>query len=366
MTIFDSIQKPTLLIAEQRVRANIQRMAVKAASQNIRFRPHFKTHQSAEIGEWFRPAGVTAITVTSLDMAEYFAAHGWRDMTIAFPVNLRQIEGLNRLADHIHLELLVESPESAAQLEQKLSLALDVWIKIDSGGGRTGIPWDQSRPLLELARAIQASRKLNLKGLLTHAGHTYTGGSPESIRAVYSESVTRMNHARQTLSESGFTGIQLSVGDTPGCTLSRDLGAVDEIRPGNFVFYDAEQLTWGVCAEEDVAAALACPVVAVHPQREEAVLYGGAIHLSKDFFLEDGRAVHGRVCLPEGDIWGSPLPGAYVARLSQEHGVAHIPAHHLQRIRVGDLLCIIPAHVCLTVQVMRGCMTLEGRPLPVI
>lgn len=66
----DSIQRPTLLLDPDRAKRNISRMAEKAARSGLRFRPHFKTHQSAAVGEWFRPFGVTAITVSSVEMAE--------------------------------------------------------------------------------------------------------------------------------------------------------------------------------------------------------------------------------------------------------------------------------------------------------
>src|SRR6476620_10300974 len=94
-TLLKQITRPTLLLDEARCRRNIERMASKARRSNVRFRPHFKTHQSAQIGEWFREAGVNAITVSSVKMAEYFASHGWDDITIAFPANWREIEAIN-------------------------------------------------------------------------------------------------------------------------------------------------------------------------------------------------------------------------------------------------------------------------------
>ncbi len=97
------INRPTLLVDEALCRRNIARMAEKARIAGVRFRPHFKTHQSAAIGEWFREAGVTAITVSSVSMARYFSGAGWSDITIAFPVNLREMEEINRLAGEIHL-----------------------------------------------------------------------------------------------------------------------------------------------------------------------------------------------------------------------------------------------------------------------
>ena len=65
MDYFIDIQKPTLVLNEERARANITRMAEKARANGVRLRPHFKTHQSAAIGDWFEAAGVRCITVSS-------------------------------------------------------------------------------------------------------------------------------------------------------------------------------------------------------------------------------------------------------------------------------------------------------------
>jgi D-serine deaminase-like pyridoxal phosphate-dependent protein len=73
-----NIKKPTLLLDSDICKRNISGMSAKALEQNVFFRPHFKTHQSAAIGEWFMDAGVTAITVSSVSMARYFAEHGWK------------------------------------------------------------------------------------------------------------------------------------------------------------------------------------------------------------------------------------------------------------------------------------------------
>jgi len=97
-SLFDKIEKPTLLLDESTARKNICRMAGHARDAGVAFRPHFKTHQSVEIGEWFRSVVVSAITVSSVDMALYFARCGWADITIAFPANLRQQRDLAALA----------------------------------------------------------------------------------------------------------------------------------------------------------------------------------------------------------------------------------------------------------------------------
>ena len=107
------ITKPTLLLDEQKCRDNIRMMTGKAEKSKVAFRPHFKTHQSLEIGRWFKESGVDKITVSSLEMAVYFAPE-WNDITVAFPVNILEIETINYLAEKINLNLLIESVESAS------------------------------------------------------------------------------------------------------------------------------------------------------------------------------------------------------------------------------------------------------------
>jgi D-serine deaminase-like pyridoxal phosphate-dependent protein len=361
--LFNTIEKPTLLLDEAAARRNIHRLAEHARRAGVTFRPHFKTHQSAEIGEWFRDEGITAITASSVDMALYFARHGWKDITIAFPANIRQKSVLASLARDIRLGLLVESADAVRQLAATLDAPAGAWIKIDTGAGRTGLAWDQPEQALALVQEIKASAPLELRGLLTHAGQTYGARGKEEVCRRYSESAARIDGLRRSLHSMGSAPLAVSVGDTPGTSLCADLGPVNEIRPGNFVFNDAQQLQIGSCGWEDVAVALACPVVSLHPERCEAVIYGGAIHLSKDFTLEGEKRAFGLVCLPQEETrrWGAPLPGAYVSGLSQEHGVLRMQPEDLARLRVGDLVCILPAHSCLTVTLMKRYLTLDRK-----
>ena len=100
------ITRPTLLLDVKKCKSNIHRMATKARENNLMFRPHFKTHQSAEISEWIRNEGVTGCTVSSMKMAEYFGNHGWDDVLIAFPVNILESQKMNELGKQEKLQLL--------------------------------------------------------------------------------------------------------------------------------------------------------------------------------------------------------------------------------------------------------------------
>ncbi len=366
MPLLDTILKPTLILNEPVARQNLHRMASRARDANVSFRPHFKTHQSLEIGEWFRTEGVTAITVSSLDMAEYFASGGWSNILLAFPVNLRQIAALDSLAASVRLGLLVESVEVVKALAARLFHPVDIWIKIDTGTGRTGLSWQDITTAQRVIAAISTNPVLRLQGLLTHAGATYSTSSPAQAAETHRLSTARLAELRQSLSSSGAPPLLLSVGDTPGCSLLSNFAPADEIRPGNFIFYDTQQLKTGSCTWNQIAVALACPVVALHPERCEAVVYGGAIHLSKDYTEIDGLRQYGLVCLPFEEGWNQPLKGAYVARLSQEHGVLHLPMPDLANLRIGDLVFILPAHSCLTVQAMGAYLTLSGKKIEIL
>lgn len=357
----DSITVPTLILNESLAREHIRKLSQKAKEQNIRFRPHFKTHQSTTIAEWFREEGVTAITCSSLRMAEYFAAAGWADILVAFPINIREIKRINKLAKAIHLEILLADPSILGELDKSLETKVDAWVKIDAGYGRAGVSTEKKPEVLDFLQKVTASENLNLKGLLTHAGQTYRTNSASTAIAMHKASTDRMLLLKDYLSKKGYPDLQISVGDTPGCWLSDQLGGVDEIRPGNFVFFDCHQVEIGTCQAQDIAVALACPIVAVQPEQEKVIVYGGTIHLSSERVSLDGNITFGLPVLLTSEGWGAPIPGAYVPSLSQEHGVLHVPRAICATLKAGMLVGILPAHSCITVSCMRQYLTLENQ-----
>lgn len=357
---------PTLLLNTEICKRNIEAMVTKAFTSNVEMRPHFKTHQSAEIGDWFRPFGVSKITVSSVDMAQYFASHGWEDITIAFPVNILEMEKINKLATDIQLNLLVESTETVEFLGENLTSRTDVLVKIDVGYGRTGINWVNFKQILPVADAIRNQEKLTMTGLLTHSGHSNAAHSKEEIRNIYLETVTRLNDVKTFLMKEGFSQIKISIGDTPTCSVMDEFTGVDEIRPGNFVLYDVMQLNLGTCKSFDIAVGVACPVVAKHEDRNEVIIYGGAIHFSKEFILQDAKRVFGYVTNLNDGGWGKPINGAYVSSLTQEHGVIKADHHLLNRIKIGDVLLILPVHSCLAVNLLREFITVDGDRIPTL
>ncbi|MEJ8800561.1 alanine racemase [Pontibacter sp. H249] len=357
------ITTPTLLLDKKKALNNIQRMVDKARTSGVRLRPHFKTHQSAQVGEWFRDFGIDAITVSSIRMAQYFARHGWSDIVVAFPANILERESINELASKVNLHLVLVNLETAQALAQGLNHQVKVWLKIDTGYHRTGISPHAHSELDEILAAIQQSEQLHFEGFLTHDGHTYKQTDTEAIQTIHNTSVYLLHLLRDHY-KMQFPDLKLSLGDTPSCSVLDDLSGVDEIRPGNFVFYDLTQEHIGSCNFEDIAVCMACPVVAKHPDRHEIILYGGSVHFSKDSLaLEDGSIIYGRVVALEQEGWSEPLDGIELASLSHEHGIVRATPEMFEKYKIGDIMGVLPVHSCLTADLMKGYMTTEGEQL---
>ena len=111
---------------------------------------------------------------------------------------------------------------------------------------------------------------------------------------------------------------------------------------------------------EDIAVGLACPVIAVYPERNQLVLYGGGVHLSKDYFMSNGKPCYGFVCKADETGWGPVISGAEVRTLWQEHALVDMPAKDLLSIHQGDLLVVLPSHSCMTVDLYDFYLTPNG------
>lgn len=355
------ITYPTLLLDEEKCRENIAQMAEKARNKGLIFRPHFKTHQSLEIGRWFKEEGVQQITVSSLRMAEYFSSE-WKDITVAFPVNLSETDTIKRLAANLQLNILVESAEAIHYLGQKLTSSLGFFIKTDTGYHRTGIDSKNLSAFETLLEAAKPFPQLQFKGFLTHNGHSYKCRNGKGIEQIHQHSLGELNRLKKIF-RSRYLEIINSLGDTPTCSVCENFEGIDEIRPGNFVFYDLTQVAIGSCKSEQIAVALACPIVALHPEREEMVLYGGGVHFSKDRLETEQGVIYGQLAEKSNHGWGKPIEGVYLKSLSQEHGIVHVPQYLSKNFKIDDWMNVLPVHSCMTADLMKNYLTLEKRKI---
>jgi D-serine deaminase-like pyridoxal phosphate-dependent protein len=347
------IIEPTFLVNRQQCEKNIDKILANLQSSNTQLRPHFKTHQSALIGELFKEKGIKKITVSSFSMAEFFAKNGWRDITVAFPVNIREIDRINYLASSIQLNLLVESAETISFLAEKCHHKIEYYIKIDVGTHRTGIPSEDTAVIRSILALAETNPDMKFKGFLAHAGHSYQARSTEEIRRIYNDTADQLKKLKDDFIED-YPYLKISFGDTPTASIIKDFSGIDEIRCGNFIFYDIMQEQIGSCNLKEIAVAVACPVVAKHPSRNEIVLFGGGVHFSKDVIeYRDLGRTYGLLAESRGLNWGKTIPGAHLVRLSQEHGILQVPDHIMNTIAIGDFVHVLPVHSCMVANLMK-------------
>lgn len=347
---------PTLLIDEKRCRNNISFMAKKAIDNKLLLKPHFKTHQSAVVGEWFREEGIKGITVSSIRMAEYFSDKGWDDITIAFPCNIKAIQQLESLSKRINLTILAENEQTLKHLVENTQIAVGVLVELNAGGNRTGVEVEDYHAIRTLVDKINGVAHLSFKGFYSHFGHTYNARGEAEVIQRFRDSLRNINLMRHELR---YATTELYIGDTPGCSLATDFKDVTTITPGNFVFYDVMQETIGSCKAENIAVAMACPVVSKNAKRKEIIIHGGAVHFSKESILIEDKVNYGKLVQLKADGIGTPLDGSLVA-LSQEHGILKVVDELFENIQIGTVVGILPVHSCLTADCMRGYKTFSG------
>jgi D-serine deaminase-like pyridoxal phosphate-dependent protein len=363
--ITGTLTQPTLLLDENRCRANIERMWQKTREQAVVLRPHFKTHQSKTIGRWFRDCGTDKITVSSIGMAGYFASDGWNDITIAFPVNIRQVAEIEALSQKVKLGLLVVDAASIDFLGTHLRHEVSIWIKIDVGTHRTGLAPGNIDEIERIIDRLKAYANLHFAGFLAHAGHSYQGRSVTEVQQIYDQSLATLVALKRKYN-AVFPDLAISLGDTPGASMVPHFGPVDELRPGNYVFYDLMQYEIGACTLDDIAVVMACPVVAVHPERKQWIIYGGAIHFSKDFLPMPGdRKCFGKMVDSNASSWSvtNVQDNPMLISLSQEHGIVQCDDHNFHQCKPGDITLWLPVHSCLTADAMGAYLTTDGKAL---
>jgi D-serine deaminase-like pyridoxal phosphate-dependent protein len=331
--------KPRCILIEERIRKNLFSMAKKAREAGAVFRPHVKTAQNRSISYLYKEAGVRNIAVSSVSMAEYYAQDQWDSILIAFPLNFLELDAIQSLSRQHRIIVSVENLEG---LKAASKLSVEIALIIDSGYGRTGLVWSDKPRFDEII-----TKKNLISMLTTHSGQSYLfrGPAERETEELLKYTAYRMNEVRKFLD---LPHVPISFGDTPSCARAKPgaLDFFDELRPGNFVFYDAMQYLYGACGVGDIGMYVEVPVVAVHPERKTVVVYGGSVHLSAQFVEMESegslKKIYGLILTQ--DLSGI-LENSYIFSLSQEHGLIHWESGTFPRL--GDVLKIMPVHSCL-------------------
>ena len=142
----------------------------------VPLRPHMKTAKSIDVARLATAGQPGGITVSTLAEAEYFAGHGIADILYAVgitPQKLDQVAKLNTAGAAIIV--LTDDLDTASTIAAHRQPPR-VLIEIDTGEGRGGVTPDDDL-LLEIAARLGPY----LAGVMTHAGHSYSGRSIDDM-----------------------------------------------------------------------------------------------------------------------------------------------------------------------------------------
>lgn len=334
MTAIDDLQTPAALVDLDRAERNIAAMAERARAAGVKLRPHAKTHKSPDIARRQRAAGAAGLSVAKTSEAEVFAREGFDDLFVAFPVvGADKGRRLLALSDRVRLAVGVDSVEGAETLAapfREAGRTLDVLLKVDVGLHRVGVAPETAA---DFARRIADLPGLRLRGIFTHAGHSYGGETPAAVAEVGRSEGEIMARAGAAIAALGLGPLEISVGSTPSAPHAMKVPGVTECRPGNYVYHDASQVALGTCGLDECALTVLATVVSV-PAAGRAVVDAGSKTLSNDPL----RPLAGGF----GWILGAR---SRLSRLSEEHGVIDVADGDV--FRVGQRVRILPNHSCV-------------------
>jgi len=357
------LDTPSIVLDLDRLRANSAAMRERCRTLGVTLRPHVKTTKCVDAARLQLGATIGPITVSTLAEVRGFTAAGFTDITYAVPAAPSSGPELCRLAGGLErLRIDVDHPRTVNALEsaaRQVGARLELMLEVDCGDHRCGV--DPRAPAsVELAKRIADSPVLTLAGILTHGGHSYRARRPQDAAHVADLERDTMVAFADRLRASGVEVGEVSIGSTPTVMAASDLEGVTEVRPGNYVVFDAYQAAIGSCALDAVACSVVTEIRGVYPDRGEVVVDAGALALSVDPGPRhvDPDCGYGLVCDLES---GRPLSGLTVVKLSQEHGLVRSDSRVDVRALVpGDRLRIIPNHACLAIACHETVHVVEG------
>lgn len=326
--IAPGISTPAPVVLIDVVRDNIARMQAFADAHGKQLRPHVKTHKSVRLGRLQLDAGAVGLTAGNLSEAEIFAADGCPDIFLAYPIWAvgSKAERLRALTERTTLSVGVESTAAVDALADAMGDAaarLGVVVEVDCGAGRSGV----APPDAGALAAHAAARGLRPLGIFTYPGHGGTVGAREGAAA---DQARALRDAVASFVAEGIPVSVVSAGSTPTAEFCTD-PVITEIRPGEYVFNDHDNVRLGDCLPEQIGLFVAATVVSDQ----------GHAHV----IVDAGTKALAREGNPERGFGNVPSFDGVLAQLNEYHGFLALPPGG-RRPEVGEPVPIVPNHVC--------------------
>ncbi len=323
----DTLSTPFAMVMLDTVESNTMAMNRRLRENRIGIRPHIKVHRIPELARMQASSGAAGIACQTLEEVEIMVSAGFTEILLTNSiVDTHQLSRFMEIAPHAALAITAESDESIDRLAAVARTAgrkASVYVECDIGGARTGFA--NPTPAVALAAKVARSPSLQFDGLAAYLGGNPKCSDIEHGDMILAKVVSRLAHAGIDVPSVSVGGTVFAMRAWPDCPPR----TVTEARPGNYSFYDATKVEYGLVTYEDCALRVLSTVVS-RPNPTRVVLDVGWRMLSNNG-------------IPDQSTYGHILeyPTAQITRLYTEHAVVELPESS-PRPRIGEPVTIIP------------------------
>jgi D-serine deaminase-like pyridoxal phosphate-dependent protein len=325
-----AIDTPALVIDLDAMERNLAHMAAYARAHGLRLRPHAKMHKSAELARLQMAHGAVGVCVQKTDEALALAHAGVTDVyisneVIAHPKLQRLAEAVRDLPTRFGITV-----DSAAGVRGEDRI--DVFVEIDVGQGRCGVP--PGEPAVDLARLIAQHPVLRFAGLQAYHGGAQHRRDPGERAQAIAEAAWAAALTRERLQAAGFPVPLITGAGTGTFTLETASHVWGELQAGSYLFMDADYARNEAAPQAPVFEhALFVKTQVMSRAARHAVCDAG----HKSHAIDSG--------LPA--VW-SP-PGLLFANGGDEHGLLRAAHPGTPLPALGDTVWLVPGHCDPTV-----------------
>lgn len=344
------IDTPALVVDLDAMKRNLFRMADFARKHDVRWRPHAKMHKSAELARLQLQAGAIGVCVQKTAEAEAMVAGGIHDVYISnevvAPAKLARVATLAHrvAAENGQLAIAVDSLEGVTRLAAAMNEArtqhgtaavIDVFVEIDVGQGRCGVPPGQAA--VALAREIRQHPALRFAGLQAYHGKAQHLRSAQQRRDTIAVVVDDVRFTRKLIEAEGIPVDLVTGAGTGTMVCEAASGVFGELQAGSFLFMDADYAqNERDPAQPNFEHALFVKTQVISSHEHHAVCDAG----HKSHAIDSGLPrVHGL----------DPGSELEFANGGDEHGILRPAGGNTRVPAIGRMLWLVPGHCDPTV-----------------
>jgi D-serine deaminase-like pyridoxal phosphate-dependent protein len=216
--------------------------------------------------------------------------------------------------------------------------------EVDCGTGRLGTA--PGEPTATAVATAPRAPECPFQGLMTFGGHAYAAADDAELDRAAADERTALEMSAHALNVAGIDCRVRSAGTTPTAHRLRAGTGITEMRPGNYVFYDATQVALGLIEPPGCALTVLATVIG-RPDPRRVILDAGSKALSAERLT------------PRAPGFGLVLghPELTVERLYEQHAI--VGARQPTRLRVGERVRIVPNHACTTANLHRRALVAQ-------